>query len=101
MKGYGPSLVPWKRRRRVSSEDVEEGLERVMEHDLIILPGMNGAHLHSLFKRRDLGFIRTDGRPRMQLEVMIDNDGLFTRFGDEVDSNLNLEFSPPFECDSI
>jgi len=34
------------------------------------------------------------GRPWVQLEVMVEDDGFLDCFGDELDADLDVEFAP-------
>lgn len=81
-------------RWRVRGEDVEEYLERVVEDDLVVLPGMHGAHLHRCLERRDFGLAAPNGCPGMQLEMVVECDSLLTGLGDEGDADLDFELSP-------
>ena len=64
-----------------------------MENDFVVLPRMDWARFDGLFNRRYLWVARCG--PWVEFKVMIERDGLFTRFLDECYSDLNLELAPP------
>lgn len=74
------------------SEGREEALERVVEHELIVLPRVHGSRFRGGLERGDLRV--ADGGPGVQLEVVVEGDGLFAGVGDEGDADLDLEFTP-------
>lgn len=76
-------------------EDVEEGLKGVVEDDLVILPGVYGTRLESILESGNLGLAAPDSSPGVELEVMVERDGLLARLLDEVDADGDLEFTPP------
>jgi hypothetical protein len=77
----------------VRSEGREDALERVVEHELIILPRVHGSRFRGGLERGDLWV--ADGGPGVQLEMVVEGDGLFAGVGDEGDADLDLEFTPP------
>ena len=75
-------------------EDVHEGLEGLVEYDFVVLTGMNGARLGCYLWRWYLWVGASSCGPRVEFEVVVENELLFTSLWDEVDSDLNLELSP-------
>ena len=57
---------------------------------------MHGAHLRGRLEWRDLGLAA--GRPRMQLQVVVERDRFLARLLDERDSYGDLKFTPSEEA---
>ena len=78
----------------MQGEDVQETLERIVEHDLVVLPRVHGPELRGGVEGGDLGLAAPDGGPGVQLEVVVEGDGLLAGLGDEVDADLDFELAP-------
>lgn len=92
MERDGPSLHLRQRCGRARGKDIEEGLVRVRENNLVVLPRMYGSECDSLLKRGNLRVARE--RPWMQLEMVVEGDGFLACFADESYFDLNFELSP-------
>ena len=91
----GPPADLGEGRGRVRGEDVEEGLEGVVEHDLVVLPRVHGPHLRGDVEgRRGVVLALREDLPGVQLEVVVEGDGLLAGLGDEVDADLDFELAP-------
>ena len=73
-------------------EEIEEVLEGVVEDDLVVLPGVNGARFQGNVEWWNLGFARNG--PGMELEVVGEGHGLFACLGDEGNTDDDFEFTP-------
>ena len=93
MERYRSSFGFRQRRRRVVGESGEKRLERVVEDDFVVLPGMDRTMSDSLFNWRDL--VVDCQIPRMEFQVMVEGYGLFTRITYECYANVNLKLAPP------
>jgi hypothetical protein len=63
----------------VHLEDASERLKRIVEHDFVVLPRMDGASFDGVFNRGCwFGFTRsTQGCPWVELEVVIESYWFF------------------------
>ena len=75
-------------------ENVKEHLVRVIEDDLIVLPGVHGTGFGGCLERGDLRLAAASSSPGVQLEVVVEGDSLLARLGNEVYSDSNLELAP-------
>ena len=76
-------------------ENVKEHLVRVIEDDLIVLPGVHGTGFGGCLERGDLRLAAASSSPGVQLEVVVEGDGFFAGLCNEVHAYLYFELAPP------
>ena len=76
----------------MTGEDCEKVLARVVEYYLVVLPRMNRTSFHSDIERGYFFFPHCG--PRMQLEVVVHCNRLFSGFWNERDAYIDIEFPP-------
>lgn len=92
MKRNRAPLCGWQRCRRVLDEDVEEILQGIREHDLIVLPGLDGRR--ELVLHRGVVFELLDDDERVQLQEVVHIYCFLAGFGDKGYADLYFEFPP-------
>lgn len=77
-------------------EDVEEVLEGVVEDDFVVLPGVYGRIIcdGSVGGGGGRGGVDASRGPGVKFEVVVEEDGFLTGFGDKMQPDLDFKFAP-------